>query len=340
MKLLSKTILSITWLAFIAYFQPISTVASASQTSSSAAENLIIESDGIKLAASLLQPENANGIGVVMLPGSGPAERRIIRPAAEQLVQAGITALVFDKRGSGDSEGDWTKTSLSELAGDAIAAMSVLRGMASLSHIGLWGHSQGNWVATRSIDIGGQPDFVVAVSGGGSSPREAEIYNYRHNVSSFTTAEQNTAMTLVDLYFDYLSGKTTRAELDRHIEPVKSTDWYQQLGIANVLISETFRPKWQWVADYDPAQSTTNINIPVLVLLGGADHLIPLDLTIADWNQQLATNTASGSRIVTFVGRDHHLRVAEAGHGYGVSTDPTIWKVITDWLGEQFPDNN
>lgn len=294
----------------------------------------MISHSGVTLAGTVLIPVRASGIGVVMLPGSGPATRNMLKPAAEKLVQAGVTVLIFDKRGSGESGGDWTTSSLDDLAGDAIVAMNELRDRPGIDSVGLWAHSQGNWVATRAAELGAHPDFVVAVSGGGVSPREVERNAYHHSVASTSPDGRAMAMAFVDSYFAYLSGDLSRAELDDLVERARTTAWYGSMGIDRVLVSETYRSKWQWVADYDPADAAGALNLPVLVLLGGADHTIPLDRTIAAWNRQLTSGAAAGSRIDLFVGRDHHLRKAYAGHGngHGVTTDDEIWRVIDLWL--------
>ena len=308
------------------------------QTANAIAEkDISIATDGITLAATILTPSRSNGTGIVMLPGSGPADRVMIRPAAERLVEFGATVIIFDKRGSGASTGNWQITSLDQLAGDAAAAMAALQSHSDLARIGFWAHSQGNWVATRAVELGAAPAFLIAVSGGGAAPRETERHGYEQRIADQPVEDQKAAMALVASYFDYLAGNISRAALDILIEDVKETIWYQKLGIGNVLISEAYRDKWRWVADYDPATRAKDRNIPTLVLLGGADHGIPLDTTIADWNAQLSSGTNGESRIEVLVGRGHHLRVSGQGHGHGVTTEIFLWRLIDQWLAMQFP---
>ncbi len=311
------------------------TLASAQHSNSDAfVEEVVFDSVGITLAGTVLMPTRPNGTAAVMLPGSGPATRAMLRPAADKLVETGVTVMIFDKRGSGESGGDWTKSSLDDLAGDAIAAMKLLRTRSGIGRVGLWAHSQGNWVATRAAELGADPAFLVAISGGGVSPRESERNAYVHTILAVSPEDRVTAMKVVDAYFDYLSGQLTYQAFDAVAEQVRTTGWYESLGIDRVLVSETYRSKWQWVADYDPAQSADERNFPVLVLLGGADHTIPLDQTVVDWNSQLAEGASVGSRIDVFVGRDHHLRAPGSDHGHGVTTDEEIWRVIRLWLSE------
>lgn len=77
----------------------------------------------IKLAGTLLRPIQRGPVpGIVLLAGSGPGTRSHLRLFAERFARDGFAALIFDKRGSGESEGSWTEESLDDLADDALAA--------------------------------------------------------------------------------------------------------------------------------------------------------------------------------------------------------------------------
>ncbi|MDH3513183.1 MAG: alpha/beta hydrolase [Gammaproteobacteria bacterium] len=299
------------------------------------AEEVTFERAGVRLVGTILTPVEAGGTAVIMLPGSGPATRDMLRSAAQRLVESGITVMIYDKRGSGESGGDWAASSLDDLAHDAIAAMNLLRSRAGIEQVGLWAHSQGNWVATRAAELDAEPAFLIAVSGGGVSPYESERHAYNRALSSASDQDRAAANAFVDAYFDYLSGRLSYPALGDMIEQARTTAWYVSLGIEQVLVSPAFRSKWEWVAKYDPARSAGERRFPTLVLLGGADHTIPLESTIADWKNQLSINGVPGSRIDIFIGRDHHLRLAGTNHGHGVTTDQEIWDVINVWLDER-----
>lgn len=288
---------------------------------------LTLRSGVTELAASLLVPDAQPRAGVVLVPGSGPAVRAQLVAAAEQLVEAGLAALIFDKRGSGESGGDWRTASLDDLATDASVALQALREHAGVDAAGFWAHSQGNWVATRAIELGAEPAWFVAVSGGGAAPRAVERHGYRLRVAGFSDGERRRALALVDVYFDYLAGNLARDELDQRITRVAATPWYEPLGLARVLVSESGRSHWAWVANYDPQVAAVARGLPTLVLLGGDDESIPLETTVARWAAQLE---AAPSRIVVLPGRDHHLQ--RGGPGHGLTTDDEVWSLIGAWI--------
>ena len=103
--------------------------------------------------------------GVVLIGGSGPTERSnggyfdVLR---DHLVAAGIAVLGYDKRGVGRSSGSWASATVDALAADAAAAMAALRSqpMVDEDAVGLFGHSEGGWVALRCA-ARGRPRWLI-----------------------------------------------------------------------------------------------------------------------------------------------------------------------------------
>lgn len=92
---------------------------------------------------------------------------------ADLFASHGIAALAYDKRGSGDSTGSYgIVANYQLLADDLLAGVALLRDRADIdpARTGVWGGSEGGWVAplaaARSPDVA----FVVAVSAPGVSP--------------------------------------------------------------------------------------------------------------------------------------------------------------------------
>ncbi|TMA24707.1 MAG: alpha/beta hydrolase, partial [Deltaproteobacteria bacterium] len=87
--------------------------------------------------------------GVVLLQGSSANGRNDYVFIADHFARAGFAALAFDKRGFGESTGNYGTATYDDLAQDAAAAVERLRrepGVDSL-RVGLWGLSQGGLLA-------------------------------------------------------------------------------------------------------------------------------------------------------------------------------------------------
>ena len=67
-----------------------------------------------------------------------------------------------------------SRVGLRDLADDALAAVELLKARADINprQIGLWGHSQGGWVAPIVAAQSGDVAFVVSFSGPGVSYAE------------------------------------------------------------------------------------------------------------------------------------------------------------------------
>ncbi|HEY0809929.1 MAG TPA: alpha/beta fold hydrolase, partial [Longimicrobiales bacterium] len=117
------------------------------------------------LSGSLLMPRRGDALtAVVFLHGSGGEGRWASRFLALQLVQQGVAALIFDKRGVGKSTGDWRAASVDDLVGDAVAAVARLRQEPRINarSIGIHGHSQGGTIAPMVAVRSNQVGFVIA----------------------------------------------------------------------------------------------------------------------------------------------------------------------------------
>ncbi|TCO65074.1 hypothetical protein EV192_101858 [Actinocrispum wychmicini] len=130
------------------------------------------------LHGTIVAPANGTGHpGMVLLAGAGARGRDAYRPEAEAFARAGIVVLIYDKR----SDYSRATSSFTTLADDAIAGVELLRTRPDVtpSRVGLWGHSQGGWVAplaaTKSADIA----FVVTASASALPADRTQLWSDR-----------------------------------------------------------------------------------------------------------------------------------------------------------------
>ena len=117
-------------------------------------------SDGLTLMATLALPTEGDGPfpAALFLHGSGPVDRDgnaaglemdAYRQLAHALARAGIASFRFDKRGVGESDGDSSLASRTDLLSDARAALDGLRSQPEIdpARCILIGHSEGAYLA-------------------------------------------------------------------------------------------------------------------------------------------------------------------------------------------------
>ncbi|HVS30245.1 MAG TPA: alpha/beta fold hydrolase [Thermoanaerobaculia bacterium] len=156
----------------------------ASTAEAAPEEDVRYQSD-VSLAAALLLPERTGpSPAAVIVQGSGSSDRTNAwaRSIADLFVARGVAVLLTDKRGSGQSGGDWKVAGFDELAKDAAAGVDYLKSRKEVDsrRIGLIGLSQGGWIvpmaAVRRPDVA----FVVNLSGATVSFAEQSFLEMRN----------------------------------------------------------------------------------------------------------------------------------------------------------------
>ncbi|MEM9533758.1 MAG: alpha/beta hydrolase [Pseudomonadota bacterium] len=214
-----------------------------------AVEPVDFESHGVTLAGSIVFPPETIEAAVVFVHGSGKQSRSL--PLAERFASDGIAALVYDKRGAGQSGGEYEgRQSVSEknirlLADDAMAALSRLRAHPKLSQVplGLTGISQAGWIVPLAAEGSLAPDFVVLWSGPVCKVSEEDIF------SKYTADHDGDQ---VPSYAEALNSR------------IRPYVWPDFLG-----------------KDTDPTDSLKALNVPGLWIFGQNDGSVPVDLSIS-----------------------------------------------------------
>lgn len=135
-------------------------------------ETVSIDTDGAKLEGTLSIPsEQAVRQAVLLVAGSGPLDRNqnsgkfklnIFNEVAAHLAANGIASLRYDKRGCGNSQGDYNSAGHYDLVHDAYACVQILKDHPAVTNapVYLLGHSEGTLIAPQVIsmddDIAGQ----------------------------------------------------------------------------------------------------------------------------------------------------------------------------------------
>jgi dienelactone hydrolase len=179
-------------------------------------------------------PDGTRRPGLVLLGGSDWKTRDQLEAEAEAFARHGVSTMVYDKRTVGYSQ---THRDYGVLATDALAALESLRSSAAVdpARVGLWGLSEGAWVAPLAASRSSDVAFVVTAGAVGMSPAQQSAW-YWGNL----------------LRHDGVSGSMLRAFA------VTGT----RFAIGAGLFPE---------ADYDPVPLLQSVRQPVLALWGVED---------------------------------------------------------------------
>ena len=119
----------------------------------------------------IAEPEN-NSKGIIfIIPGDGPTD--FVKGddwigERDFFVSEGYTIAYWDKAGSGLSEGeyDYTQT-IESSAKEALEAIKTIKGLSieGSDNLGIWGISRAGWVVPKIMELYGEINFWISVSG-------------------------------------------------------------------------------------------------------------------------------------------------------------------------------
>jgi dienelactone hydrolase len=250
----------------------------------------VFSSHGIRLAGRLVLPEGVKPVAiVVLLHGAEHDSAREFNALQRILPALGVGAFVYDKRGTGQSGGEYTQA-FPVLADDATAALAEARRLAGrrAARLGYLGPSQGGWVAplaaTRS-----KPDFVIVTFGLAVSviEEDTEEVELEMRLAGHSDDEIAKAMEIVNAaHIVFESGFAEGIEPFIAVrERYRSEPWFADLhgnfthfilGMSAAEIGAngaTFRFGTPW--RYDPRETIASVAAPQLWVLGGLDLEAP-----------------------------------------------------------------
>jgi dienelactone hydrolase len=329
------------------------------------AERCDIESGGIILVGELVVPDSPPPWpGVVLLHGSSWGERRFNRALAETFAAAGIASLIFDRRGDGESGGT-NDMDFAVLAADSRAAHRTLAARPDIdaTRVGLWGFSNGAWVA--GLAASGLPDvaFLLVTGAAGVTPADAEAYRRTADLRAQGIAE--TTLVAVErwwrIFFAYLSAGDWDPAWDAELGPLAATIGADTAlhalpvpefvranpVLASVPRTAALEPGERDIMAgrvpsmaFDPIPTLARLRCPVLILLGSGDANLPVAPSLARF-EPLAAARADGSFAVEVIpGSDHAFtrpgaereRGAESRPMAASDFRPEYLARMTDWL--------
>ncbi len=277
-------------------------------------EDKVVSNGAVRLGGTLFLPEGGRGLGaVVALHGASSPLRAspLYRHLTEILPALGIAVFIYDRRGSGQSNGDRGAASFDDLADDGIAAVEMLRRDPRIDpeRIGVWGLSQGGWLSVLAASRSPHVRFAVAVSAPVvtadvqmlfSSTNTLRVFGY----SQADIDQMTAARRAVD---DYMRGTGDRAAAQRAVDAAKGRPWFRYL-----YMGETVRDRevsqWRREIEHDPLAALQKVKVPILVMYGATDPVVPVAISV--------------ERLARIAPRHPHMRVVViAGADHGMQTD-------------------
>jgi len=297
---------------------------------------------GVTLAGTLFVPSGgpSRHPGMVILQGSSSNLRKEYLFYADHFARAGLVVLTFDKRGKGESTGDYGAASYHDLVGDAATAVEFLRRQPEVdpARTGIWGLSQGAFIAPLVAMRVPSIAFVVAVSPPGTTIGENAAYqdSVRLIGRGFSTVEAAQAARLNRRILTWLGTgareESLAADLSRHAH----ARWRRASSLPVELPARSSLPGWYWSGrTLDPLPSWRALRVPVLVVFGAEDELLSAAISAPRIERALREGGNQDFVVRVFPAANHVLRrlpLVAGGAWDWPRAAPGYLELITDWV--------
>jgi len=274
-----------------------------------------------------------------MLQGSGSADRHsdgYFAPIAETFLARGLATYAFDKPGCGHSTGDWRDHPLLARADQAVAAIDALRASQTIDadRVGVWGQSQGGWLA--QILASSKLDLIFAIANSGPSIGvvEQNLYAIEHTMAD--EGRQADAIEAALAFLDRVQGAASAGQdgdtiYRELVVPVQQEPWHRELyGGAT---AEDWAFLWRLVEeDYRPTEALGRVDCPFLAIYGGADLLVPAWRGAEESGEALASGGSADATVVVFPGANHRIKELD-----GDRFVPGYLALLGDWAAARVP---
>jgi pimeloyl-ACP methyl ester carboxylesterase len=314
-----------------------------SQTPTVREEPVHFASGTLILAGTLILPSGPPPYPAVFLfHGSGRQARDL--STARWFAEQGFAALAYDKRGVGESTGDFRAGPFMDLCADGLAGVEYLKSRKEIDrrHIGVWGLSQGGWLgplaASRSADI----SFVIAVSGPGVSPGEQMFVYYANELrdQGMPEADVREADALRRDVWSYLFTGKGYEKANRELSQARAKRWFDAVNSQQDRLFEPLQKpsdlgkpgsailRFRREMTYDPVPALRALRVPALFLFGAEDRLIPVEKSVSVIREVL-TQSYADFTIQVFDGDDHGMFRSSG------ALDPRYLDTMRKWLTER-----
>jgi pimeloyl-ACP methyl ester carboxylesterase len=307
----------------------------------------------VSLAGTLTLPPGKGPFpAVVLIAGSGPHGRDELifghRPflvLADYLTRHGIAVLRYDKRGIGESTGDYATATSLDFAQDADAAVTWLAGQPGIDprQVGLIGHSEGGLIAPMVAARDPSVAFLVLLAGPGVDgarvlAEQGRLISKAMGAKAAEIARSSALReTAIAIVRDEADPATRAAKLKAAVTAYGAAHHLSKADLEGLeaqyapIDSDWFRVFFT----YDPAPTLRTLHIPILALIGEKDLQVPPDQNIPALRAALASDPKA--TVAELPGLNHLFQMAVTGGvgEYGEIAEtmaPSVLARVTDWI--------
>ncbi|GAB2655711.1 alpha/beta hydrolase [Nocardia goodfellowii] len=252
--------------------------------------------DGSTTTGTVHAPAGSTGRpGVVLVHGSGDGRSAHYVQTAEAFARAGVVALRYEKRTEGYTP---AHRDYSLLADDALAGLAALRSRPEVdpARVGLWGLSEGGWVAPLAASRSSDAAFLITIGANSVAPATQQAWA---NETRFGAGGVRGSMV----------------------------DALARNGIRHLVGAGQFAQ-----ADYDPIPVLERLRLPVLAIWGEHDRLTPPGDSLRGFRSAFDRAGKTNYTLVTLPGAQHGGQPTTDGFDKLPGLAPGYGELMGQWV--------
>lgn len=290
---------------------------------------------------------------IVLVSGDGPTDimrgvgdHRALRDAFRA---AGVASVVWDKAGSGCSEGRYGGLADLYLRSDeVVAAVEALRQRGDIdpARIGAWAIDQGGWVAPMAAVRNDHIAYLIVVGGPGKDPIRQRLYMVRKNLEleGYPAAEVNGVVERLGEALYAMANQATYRDYVPLIQAAADHPFMEQmLDLTSDVLPDQRR--------YDELRSSgaldvsadvflAAVEVPVLAIWGSLDSKVDWRRSVDVYRQAFEPRRDTDLTVRVFDGANHAMCEAETGsvaesRSRGCEHVDGYFDAMIDWMRER-----
>lgn len=255
---------------------------------------------------------------LIFVYGDGPANRKnlgVLEQTIHCFLKSGFACLIYDKPGSGQSKGRFTRDKLfDERAGIVRDAVALLKKHPSIDpgFIGLWGISQAGYVMPLALTKTKGIAFMIAISCPAMDSIDQSAYLIRQQMicEGCNTEEANVAekqfiqRSKAQTYPEYLAA----AKYLDNLPVIKRMGWG---GVTSKKSFSTLPKDCQYF--FNPITIIEKTTIPILAIFGGKDTQVDPIQGFDAYKKAIKKSGAPCCQVKLILNADHGLCETKTG---------------------------
>lgn len=292
-------------------------------------EEISFESNGLSLNGTIWHPNNNDRKALIIVTSSGNADRSASRAEAILFAQMGFTTFHYDKRGTGNSEGNWNIATIEELSADDVTAIKYFSKKTGipLMKIGVKGSSQGAAKIPYILSELENLKYGIVVSCPGVTILESDLNYWRNRNADIIGNEIDAATNFQRKVFEFIAGKLSRIDLEKAINNEKSNSWFVNIWVPNLDEVQTDKKLL-----YSPIPYFETTKQPILILQGTKDEIIPAN-SYEIISGALIKSDNDNFKTVLLEGASHSMyNIGKSDFPYWSKLHPDYLTTIENWI--------